>query len=150
MEEEGLLLGVNLSEEEIKKVARKHGRLVEVIIKPEMTIVENHGVEDIEKEAEIIIRNGCTLEDIEYYLPGFREPLKREIHVDNIEDMKRFVEALNKNPSRYEALDRLYTLLVGVAQPPVSQGLTQKALRGLKMSLKGADSFRVSILARRR
>ncbi len=113
LEKEGLLLGVNLSEDEIKEVARKHGRLVEVIIKPEMTIVENHGVEDIEKEAKIIIRNGCTLEDIEYYLPGFREPLKREIHVDNIEDMKKFVEALKKNPSRYEALDRLYTLSGG-------------------------------------
>lgn len=113
LKSEGILLGVNLNDEEIKEVARKHGRLVEIIIKPEMTIVENHGVEDIEKEAKIIIRNGCTLEDIEYYLPGFREPLKREIHVDNIEDMKKFVEALKKNPSRYEALDRLYTLSGG-------------------------------------
>lgn len=113
LEEEGLLLGVNLSEDEIKEVARKHGRLVEVIIKPEMTIVENHGVEDIKKEAEVIIKNGCTLEDIEYYLPGFREPLKREIHVDDIEDMERFVEALKNNPSKYEALDRLYMLSGG-------------------------------------
>lgn len=113
LEEEGLLLGVNLSEDEIKEVARKHGRLVEVIIKPEMTIVENHGVEDIKKEAEVIIKNGCTLEDIEYYLPGFREPLKREIHVDDIEDVERFVEALKNNPSKYEALDRLYMLSGG-------------------------------------
>lgn len=136
LEEEGLLLGVNLSEEEIKKVARKHGRLVEVIIKPEMTIVENHGVEDIEKEAEIIIRNGCTLEDIEYYLPGFREPLKREIHVDNIEDMKRFVEALNKNPSRYEALDRLYTLSGGGVHSHRVSGPDTKSLERVEDELK--------------
>lgn len=136
LEKEGLLLGVNLSEDEIKEVARKHGRLVEVIIKPEMTIVENHGVEDIEKEAEIIIRNGCTLEDIEYYLPGFREPLKREIHVDNIEDMKKFVEALKKNPSRYEALDRLYTLSGGGVHSHRVSGPDTRNLERVENELK--------------
>ncbi|MEM4525740.1 MAG: 3H domain-containing protein [Methanothermobacter sp.] len=137
LEEEGLLLGVNLSEDEIKEVARKHGRLVEVIIKPEMTIVENHGVEDIKKEAEIIIDNGCTLEDIEYYLPGFREPLKREIHVDNIEDVERFVEALKKNPSKYEALDRLYTLSGGGVHSHRVSGPDTKSLEKVEDELKG-------------
>ncbi|HIH62580.1 MAG TPA: hypothetical protein HA298_07935 [Methanobacteriales archaeon] len=136
LEEEGLLLGVNLSEDEIKEVARKHGRLVEVIIKPEMTIVENHGIEDIEKEAEIIIGNGCTIEDIEYYLPGFKEPLKREIHVDNIDDIKRFIEALEKNPSRYDALDRLYTLSGGGVHSHRVSGPDTKSLERVEDELK--------------
>ncbi|KUK01079.1 MAG: putative transporter protein, partial [Methanobacteriaceae archaeon 41_258] len=125
-----------LSEDEIKEVARKHGRLVEVIIKPEMTIVENHGIEDIEKEAEIIIGNGCTIEDIEYYLPGFKEPLKREIHVDNIDDIKRFIEALEKNPSRYDALDRLYTLSGGGVHSHRVSGPDTKSLERVEDELK--------------
>ena len=74
LKREGILLGVNLDEDEIKEVARKYGRIVEIIIRPEMSVVENHGVEDIRREAEIIINHGCTIEDIEYYLPGFSEP----------------------------------------------------------------------------
>jgi len=136
LEEEGLLLGVNLSEDEIKEVARKHGHLVEVIIKPEIRIVENHGVEDIKKEAEIIIGNGCTLEDIEYYLPGFKEPLRREIGVDNIEDVERFIELLEKNPSRYEALDRLYTLSGGGVHSHRVSGPDPKNLEKVENELK--------------
>jgi len=136
LEEEGLLLGVNLSEDEIKKVARKHGRLVEVVIKPEMTIVENHDVEDIKREAEIIIENGCTLEDIEYYLPGFREPLRRDIGVDNMEDVERFIEALEKNHSRYEALDRLYTLSGGGVHSHRVSGPDTKNLERVENELK--------------
>ena len=36
LKKEGLLLGVNLNEDEIKEVAKKHGRMVEVVLKPEM------------------------------------------------------------------------------------------------------------------
>lgn len=37
-------------------------------------ITVKHDVDDIGREAEIIVKYGCTLEDIEYHLPEFREP----------------------------------------------------------------------------
>lgn len=110
LKKEGLLLGVNLKEEEIKEVAKKYGRLVEIVIKPEMKITENHKVRDIRAESEIILKHGCTLEDIEYYLPGFREPLHRKIGLSKIEDMDKFLESLEEDNSKIESLERLYAL----------------------------------------
>jgi voltage-gated potassium channel len=113
LKKEGFLLGVDLSADEIKEVARKYGRLVEVVIKPEIKITESHDVVDIREEAEIILKNGCTLEDIEYYLPGFHEPLKRKVGLNQTSEMERFLKRLNEDSTRMESLERLYTLSGG-------------------------------------
>ncbi|MDI6644725.1 MAG: 3H domain-containing protein [Methanobacteriaceae archaeon] len=113
IEKEGILLGVDLDEDEIKEVARKHGRLVEVVIKPEMKITENHDIHEIKEEAEIILKHGCVLEDIEYYLPGFREPLRRKINLSDIGEMERFIDKLEHDKKKMENLDRLYSLSGG-------------------------------------
>ena len=113
LKNEGFLLGIDLNEEEIKEVARKYGRLVEVVIKPEIKITESHDVIDIREEAEIILKNGCTLEDIEYYLPGFHEPLKRKVGLNQTAEMERFLKRLNEDSARMESLERLYTLSGG-------------------------------------
>ncbi|MGC9517831.1 MAG: 3H domain-containing protein [Methanomicrobiales archaeon] len=113
IEKEGILLGVDLDEDQIKEEARKHGRLVEVVIKPEMKITENHDVHDIREEAEIILKHGCVLEDIEYYLPGFREPLHRKIGLSELEEMERFMDKLEPDKNKMENLDRLYSLSGG-------------------------------------
>ncbi len=110
---EGLLLGVNLDDKEIKKMAKKYGLLVEVVYKPEILIVENHGVDDIVQEADIIIKEGGTLEDIEYYLPGFGEPLQRKIEISDMKEVHKFMNNLEKESSRKESLDRIYTLSGG-------------------------------------
>jgi voltage-gated potassium channel len=110
LKQEGFLLGVNLSEEEIQEAARKYGRLVEVVIKPEIKVTETHGVADIREEAEIILRYGGTLEDIEYYLPGFNEPLYRKIDLSEAEEMERFLTRLEEDDKRMESLERLYNL----------------------------------------
>ena len=39
---EGILLGINLNEDEIMEVAKKNGRMVEVVLKPEIKITESH------------------------------------------------------------------------------------------------------------
>jgi len=113
IKKEGILLGVDLDEDEIKEVARKHGRLVEVVIKPEMKITENHDIHEIKEEAEIILKHGCVLEDIEYYLPGFREPLHRKINLSDIGEMERFIDKLEHDKKKMENLDRLYSLSGG-------------------------------------
>ncbi len=110
LKQEGLLLGVNLNEEETKEVVRKYGRLVEVVIKPEIKITETHGVADIREEAEIILKDGGTLEDIEYYLPGFNEPLHRKINLSEAEEMERFLTSLENDDKKMESLERLYNL----------------------------------------
>lgn len=113
LKKEGILLGVNLTEDEIKEVARKYGRLVEVVIKPEIKITENHGLPNIREESEIILENGGTLEDIEYYLPGFNEPLHRKIELSEPEKMESFLNHLEEDKQRMESLERLYNLSGG-------------------------------------
>lgn len=113
LKQEGLLLGVNLNEDQIKEAARKYGRLVEVVIKPEMRITDTHGVADIREEAEIILKHGGILEDIEYYLPGFNEPLHRKIELSEAEEMERFLSHLEADDKRMESLERLYNLSGG-------------------------------------
>ncbi len=113
LKKENLLLGVNLDDDEIKEVGRKYGRLVEIIIKPEMNILESHSVSDILEEAKIILKHGCTLEDIKYYFTGFGEPLIRNIGISDIKEVKNFLENLEKDSSKYDSLDRIYTLSGG-------------------------------------
>ncbi len=68
--------------------------MVEVVLKPEIKITEIHDIQDIREEAKIILKHGCTLEDIEYYLPGFKEPLKRKIGLSDEKEMDRFLKRL--------------------------------------------------------
>jgi len=136
LKSEEILLGVNLNDEEIKEVARKHGRLVEIIIKPEMSIVENHGVDDIRREAEIIISHGCTIEDIEYYLPGFSEPLRRNVGVSSMEEIDSFMRTLESEPRKLESLDRLYTLSGGGIHSHRISGPDSKSLELVERELR--------------
>lgn len=136
LEKEGLLLGVNLEPEEIKEVARKYGRLVEVVIKPEIRIIENHGVAHILEEAEIILKHGCTLEDIEYYLPGFGEPLRRKIEISDLKEVEKFLENLRKDTSKWESLDRLYTLSGGGIHSHRISGPDTKSLDRVESELR--------------
>ena len=136
LEKEGLLLGVNLNENEIKELARKHGRMVEVVLKPEMRITEMHDITDIKEEAEIILKYGCILEDIEYYLPGFNEPLKRKVGLSDVGEMDRFLKKLDEDSTRMESLERLYTLSGGGIHSHTISGPDTKSLAKVENDLK--------------
>ncbi|MBI4813765.1 MAG: NAD-binding protein [Methanobacterium sp.] len=136
LKKEGFLLGMDLDEAEIKEVARKYGRLVEVVIKPEIKITETHDVSDIRAEAEIILKHGCTLKDIEYYLPGFHEPLKRKVDLSDTSEMERFLKRLEEDSARMEALERLYTLSGGGIHSHHITGLDTKSLGRVEEELK--------------
>lgn len=136
LKKEGYLLGVDLNEEEIKEAAQKYGRLVEVVIKPEIKITENHTVFEIREEAEIILKHGCTLEDIEYYLPGFHEPLKRKVGLSETKEMERFLKRLEEDSARMEALERLYTLSGGGIHSHRISGPDTKSLERVEKDLK--------------
>jgi voltage-gated potassium channel len=136
LKKEGLLLGVNLNEDEIKEVAKKKGRMVEVVLKPEMIITEMHDVTDIKEEAEIILKHGCTLEDIIYYLPGFNEPLKRKVKLSDPKAMDRFLNSLNEDSERMESLERLYTISGGGIHSHTISGPDTQSLSKVEEELK--------------
>ena len=136
LKKEGLLLGVNLNDDEIKEAARKHGRIVEVIVKPEIKITESHAVGDIRKEAEIILKHGCTMEDIEYYLTGFHESLHRNIGLSRIEDMDNFLKSLDEDSKKMESLERLYSLSGGGIHSHKITGPDTKSLANVEKELK--------------
>ena len=136
LKKEGLLLGVNLNEDEIKELARKHGRMVEVVLKPEMKITEMHDITDIKEEADIILKHGCILEDIEYYLPGFHEPLRRKVGLSDVEEMERFLKRLNDDSERMESLERLYTISGGGIHSHTISGPDTESLAKVEKELK--------------
>ena len=136
LKKEGLLLGVNLNEDEIKELARKHGRMVEVVLKPEMKITEMHDITDIKEEADIILKHGCILEDIEYYLPGFHEPLRRKVGLSDVGEMERFLKRLNDDSERMESLERLYTISGGGIHSHTISGPDTQSLAKVEKELK--------------
>ena len=67
-----------------------------------------HNTDEIYDEFKIISKHGCTLETIDYHLPGIETPLSRRINTKDLEDGKRYTEHLNAHPEQKEALDNLY------------------------------------------
>jgi voltage-gated potassium channel len=136
LKREGFLLGIDLNEDEIKDIARKNGRLVEVVLKPEMVITEMHDITDIKEEADIILKHGCVLEDIIYYLPGFNEPLKRKIVLSDPKSMDRFLKSLSEDSKRMESLERLYTISGGGIHSHTISGPDTQSLSKVEDELK--------------
>ena len=79
-----------------------------------MKFTEIHGVEDIRKESEIILKHGCTLENIKYHLPEFKEPLARKIGITDIGQLNRFLNSLKREESRKKSLENIYESVSGI------------------------------------
>lgn len=73
-----------------------------------LKITVKHAADDIFKEFEIIAKHGCTLENIEYHLPGIGTPLTREIKTMSIADGKKYQNHLKTHDDQKQALDNLY------------------------------------------
>ena len=50
------------------------------------------------------------LMEIEFYLPGFNEPLTRKIGLSDMDQMEKFLESLKHDSTRMESLEGLYNL----------------------------------------
>jgi len=79
-----------------------------------LKITIRHGVDEIYDEFKIISKHGCTLENIQYHLPGIETPLTRKINTMNIEDGKQFWNHLDKNPDQKDAIENLYKIVSNV------------------------------------
>lgn len=73
-----------------------------------LRLTVQHTTEEIFNEFEIISKHNCTLENIDYHIPGIETPLSREIKTMDITEGIRFRNYLKSNKEAKAALDNLY------------------------------------------
>ena len=73
-----------------------------------LKITVRHTPSQIYDEFKIIAKYGCTLENIEYHLPGIETPLTREIKTMNFSDGQKYVNYLSTHDDQRYALENLY------------------------------------------
>ena len=73
-----------------------------------LRLTVEHGPDDILKEFEIITKHGCTLENVDYHIPGIRTPLSRKLQTSDFKDGKEYDKHLKHNKDAKEALVSLY------------------------------------------
>ena len=73
-----------------------------------LRLTVQHTSDEIFEEFKIISKHDCTLENIDYHIPGIETPLSREIKTMNMEDGKKFQEYLSENKDAKSAIDNLY------------------------------------------
>jgi voltage-gated potassium channel len=100
-----------------------------------MKITDIHSVGDIRKESEIILKHGCTIENIEYHLPEFKEPLARKIGVSDISQLNRFLNSLEQEKSRKKSLESIYESVSGIHSRWIS-GPNKESLEKVSEELK--------------
>ena len=73
-----------------------------------LRITAKHAFDRIFDEFEIIAKHGCTLENIDYHLPGIETPLTREIKTKDLLDGKKYQNYLNTHDDQRQAIGNLY------------------------------------------
>lgn len=73
-----------------------------------LKITVKHTTDEIFNEFEIIAKHGCTLENIEYHLPGIETPLIRKIKTMSMADGMKYQNYLKTHDDQKQALDNLY------------------------------------------
>ena len=85
--------------------------ILAIINKASASIKLINNVDEIEDVINIIINeNNGTIEKITYNIPGFKEPLVRNINISDISSAKKFIEKINENEEKKEHLTKLYEL----------------------------------------
>ena len=85
--------------------------ILAIINKACATIKLINSVDELEDVINIIIReNNGSLEKVTYNIPGFKEPLIRNISVSDVDSAEKFINNLNENEDKKEYLIKLYDL----------------------------------------
>ena len=77
-------------------------------------ITQNHGIDYLEREFEILKKHNCHLENIEYHFPGIKTPVTRTIGVLDEEEKDHFIDMVKNNPEVHESMDVMYETVNGV------------------------------------
>ena len=73
-----------------------------------LRITVKHTVDQIYDEFKVINKYDCSLETIDYHIPGVETPLTREIYVTRLADGKKYYNYLQTHDDQRQALDTLY------------------------------------------
>ena len=73
-----------------------------------LKITVRHTVNEIYDEFKTIANHGCTLENIEYHLPGIETPLTRQIKTMKLHEGQRYQNYLNTHDDKKQAIENLY------------------------------------------
>ena len=73
-----------------------------------LRVTVRHRVDEIYDEFKSIVKYGCTLENIDYHLPGIETPLTREIKTMKLHEGKRYQNYLSTHDDQRQALENLY------------------------------------------
>lgn len=73
-----------------------------------LKVTVKHHVDNIFDEFKLIAKYGCTLENIEYHIPGIETPLTRQIKTMNLSDGQKYVNYLSTHDDQRQALENLY------------------------------------------
>lgn len=85
--------------------------ILAIINKSCTTVKLTNSVDDIEDVINIIImQNNGSLEKVTYNIPGFKEPLIRNINVNDVASAEKFINRINENEDKKEYLTKLYDL----------------------------------------
>ncbi|MBE6500036.1 MAG: hypothetical protein E7Z80_05780 [Methanobrevibacter thaueri] len=79
-----------------------------------LRITVKHDMEDLYEEFKIISKHKCTLETIDYHIPGIESPLSRDIKKMHEKDGKNFINYINTNEDKKQAIINLYENVNGV------------------------------------
>ena len=77
-------------------------------------ITQNHEIDFLEKEFEILKKYDCHLENIEYHFHGVRTPVTRDIGVLREEEKNHFIDMVKNNPNVRNSLETMYKTVNGV------------------------------------
>ena len=86
-------------------------KILSIINKACSTIKLTNSVEELEDVINIIIKqNNGSLEKVTYNIPGFKEPLVRNINVSDVNSAEKFIRNINESEDKKEYLNKLYGL----------------------------------------
>ena len=86
-------------------------KIMQYIHEVKKEVFLKHTVDQIELERQIITKYGGRVTDISYYIPEFKEPLKRVIsNYDDDENTKKFLYQIHHDIKDKQSLETLYEL----------------------------------------
>ncbi len=100
-----------------------------------LRLTVQHTPDELFDEFKIISKHGCTLENVDYHIPGIETPLTRDIKTIHLEDGKRYREYLNNNKEAKKTLDNLYNGINNIHSHWIS-GPNKKTLEELTKELE--------------
>ena len=86
-------------------------KILSTINKAGTNIKLTNTIDELEEVINIIIKeNNGSIEKITYAIPGFKEPLTRNINVSSVDSAEKFIKNINENKDKKEYLNKLYDL----------------------------------------